>query len=353
MSILSTINSAPSLRAFGIEAKKGEAVALKKDGLQAQPAKQGFFGRVMQWVRGENPARINSETKEAFVAAMSRRFGSQAADTALAKTGFYGGNDQPLTSRAIKLAIGYAKIAEDKGAAPPGAAAGAASSSGAGGAAQALKNATNEMLNTRADAVKLTQDVRKLGMLVTKFQISNDPRLAATQAKLADTKQSLAQVRGKLDGQASQIASGAPPVATESAPAQPSAKPLSSNTSDAVPARQEMQQQAKLAREKSRAEQTAQRNERNAARAHAKADHVQQRDAHRVQQRELRAQAKLEHNAEVQQNLRKTRASAESLLAQTSNMVDPQWSALQAEIGEYAGKAEAFSEALARPIDPR
>lgn len=390
MSIQSAINSAPSLRTFGTEAQKGETVALKKDGLQAQPAKQSFLGRVMQWIRGENPARINSDTKEAFVAAMTRRFGSKAADTALAQAGFHGGNDQPLSSREIKRAIGYAKIAEGGGAASP---------SGVGGAAQPLQGATKDMLTTRAETVKLAQDARKFGALVTRFQISNDPRLGAAQAKLADIKQSLAQTHGKLNdqiAQVNQLASGAPSVSVGSTAVKPSAD-TSSAARNAAPGkpearaqarepqretvtqfyeqrsatraehkqtlqqmraehqqmREETREQAKIAREQSRAEQAARRDESKAMATQAKADRVQQRDANRAQQRELQAQARLEHKEGVQQNLEKMRASAESLLAQTSNMVDREWAALQAEIDESSAKIDAFSEALARPIRAR
>lgn len=389
MNIPSTINSAPALRDFGIAAKKDEAVALKKDGLQAQPAKQGFFGRIMQWVRGENPARINSDTKEAFVAAMTRRFGSKAADTALAKTGFHMGNDQPLTSREIKRAIGYAKLAEGQGAGSGSAAAGAVPASRASGQAQALQGTMKEMRNTQAETAGLANKATKLSQLAARLRATGDERLGAVQAKLAETKQLWAQARGKLDGQIAQVnqlAAGASPAAADTLSAQPSAgKPnavrsaaqeqraqvrernaearserneqraaaqaehkqnLQQLRQDNQQMREDMRTQAKLAREQSRAEMAehkqAQRDERQAATAQHQAD--------RAQQRELRAQARLEHKAEAREQREAMGASAQALVARTSHMVDQEFAALQAEIDEFSAKADAFSAALARPI---
>lgn len=383
MNIRAAISNAPSLNAFRTEAQKGEAVALKKDGLQAQPAKQSFFSRVMQWVRGENSSRINSDTKEAFVAALSREFGTKAADTALAQAGFYGGNDQPLSSREIQFAVSYAKKQAAGGDLAP------RSGSGAAGAAQSTMSALTGMLKTRADSVRISQDVKKLGALVVKLQIAKDPRLGVAQKKLDEAKQSLAQIRSQLNGQAAQVASGALPISTAATAVQPSGNSSNAKLNNAqakresgaqarelkseariqhnaqgaatrAESRQSMQnmradnkknreavrEQAKLAREQSRADQQAQRNEQRGAMQAGRL----QRSVDRAVQHELRAQARLDRMDGVLQDAKKVLASSENLLRQSSRMVDDEYAALQAEVDALRDNADALSDALARPI---
>lgn len=327
MSIQAAINSAPSLRSFGVEAQKGEAVALKKDGLQTQPARQGFFGRIMQWIRGENPARINSDTKQAFVAAMTRRFGSKAADTALAKTGFHGGNDQPLTSREIKLAIGYARVAEGKAATSALAAAGAAPAARASGQALALKNAMRDVLNSKAETASLRAETTKLRQSIPRFRAAEDHvKLEFAQNKLRDTKELLSQANAKLERHIATVneLSGAP--LTQAEQPETHVPPQLQRCVDSSP------------------------------------------------QREMLTQAKLGHRPGVQEYLQKTRAAEERLLPQTSNMVDsewaeleaewgtlepeeapldPEWAALQKEMDKTFAQNDAISAALSRPIGRR
>ncbi len=91
-----------SLSSFQALAKTGEAVALKGGTLQSTVcAKQGFFTRVMNWLRGESSSKINSATKEAFTAAIGRGLTQQGLDTVLRRGGFDAGSRKPLSSREI------------------------------------------------------------------------------------------------------------------------------------------------------------------------------------------------------------------------------------------------------------
>lgn len=91
-----------SLSSFQALAKTGEAVALKGGALQSTAsAKQGFFTRVMNWLRGESSSKINSATKNAFTAAIGQGLTQQGLDTVLRRGGFDAGSRKPLSSREI------------------------------------------------------------------------------------------------------------------------------------------------------------------------------------------------------------------------------------------------------------
>ncbi len=97
-------SSGPSLSSFQALAKAGEAVALKGGELRstsATPAKQGFFSRIMNWVRGESSSKINSETKSAFIASIGRGLTKKGIENVLNRGGFDAGRNKPLTSREI------------------------------------------------------------------------------------------------------------------------------------------------------------------------------------------------------------------------------------------------------------
>lgn len=265
MGFQAAINNAPSLRSFQTEATKNEAVALKKDGLQAQPAKLGFFGRVMQWIRGENPARINSDTKKAFVAAMSSQYGGQAANDALQKAGFDHGSDQPLTSREIKAAIQYVKKAGDGEAGSPGG-----------------RQVLSDLRKTHAEGQKLLKEEKKLRATLLHCQKTQDPRLGAVQKKLAETQQAVEQVRSKLAAQTSQSASGGLPAST--------AGHVAKSPGNEAPVGKNKK-------------------------------HAEMRHAERAQRREQRTQDRLQSSGGVQLHRQKTLASGETQLARLRNMV--------------------------------
>lgn len=91
-----------SLSSFQALAKTGEAVALKGGTLQnTTSAKQGFFTRVMNWLRGESSSKINSATKDAFMAAIGKGLTQKGLDNVLRRGGFDAGSSKPLSSREI------------------------------------------------------------------------------------------------------------------------------------------------------------------------------------------------------------------------------------------------------------
>lgn len=101
-------SSGPSIASFQALAKTGEAVVLKGGDLKATsatPAKLGFLGRAVQWVKtslGGGPHKANEETRAAFTAALVQEYGKIIADATLKQVKTYSGNDMPLSSRNIK-----------------------------------------------------------------------------------------------------------------------------------------------------------------------------------------------------------------------------------------------------------
>lgn len=104
--------SGPRIADFQRQAEAGEAVALKKGDLKSTsvtPAKVGFFGKIMQWIRGDSPSRINQATKDAFGAALAKAYGKTIAEAAMHQLRFDKGSDTALSSRAIQDLTGRAK----------------------------------------------------------------------------------------------------------------------------------------------------------------------------------------------------------------------------------------------------
>ncbi len=94
-------STGPSLQSFIKAADKGEAVALKGGEVHSAPAKTGFFDRVVQWIRGDLPSRVNSETKAAFIGALIKVHGGRIAEASLKHGGFEKSVGKPLTSREV------------------------------------------------------------------------------------------------------------------------------------------------------------------------------------------------------------------------------------------------------------
>ncbi|MBS7778077.1 hypothetical protein [Acidovorax sp. CCYZU-2555] len=95
-------SSGPSLASFQALAKSGEAVALKGGTLQSTTsAKQGFFTRVMNWLRGESSTKVNQDTKSAFIASISKGLSQKGLEDVLRRGGFDADSSKPLTSREI------------------------------------------------------------------------------------------------------------------------------------------------------------------------------------------------------------------------------------------------------------
>ena len=97
-------SSVPSLSSFQALAKTGDAVVLKGGNLEstsATPAKQGFFSRILNWIRGDNSAKLNGETRAAFVASVGKGFTQKGLENILRKSGFDAGGGKPLSSREI------------------------------------------------------------------------------------------------------------------------------------------------------------------------------------------------------------------------------------------------------------
>jgi len=96
-------SSGQLLRGFLDAAKGGGSVELKGAEVQQTPAKRGFFARVVQWFRGETPAKTNAQTRASFHEALNKAFGREIAKDALASYRLQGNNsDKPLMSRDVR-----------------------------------------------------------------------------------------------------------------------------------------------------------------------------------------------------------------------------------------------------------
>ncbi|WP_159911051.1 hypothetical protein [Pantoea sp. 18069] len=101
-------SSGPSLNSFLALAQTNEALVLKGGELKPTseiPAKLGFFGRAVQWLKtsiGMGPDKANEATRAAFTAALAKQYGEIIADATLHQVKTYQSNDKPLSSRDIQ-----------------------------------------------------------------------------------------------------------------------------------------------------------------------------------------------------------------------------------------------------------
>lgn len=95
-------SSGHSLANFQDLAKSGEAVVLKGGTLHSTTsAKQGFFTRVVNWLRGESSTKVNQDTRNAFKASISKGLGQKGLEGVLRRGGFDADSSKPLSSREI------------------------------------------------------------------------------------------------------------------------------------------------------------------------------------------------------------------------------------------------------------
>lgn len=104
-------SSGPSVGSFRALAETSEAVVLKGGDLKATsatPAKQGFLGSAVQWIKtllGAGPHKANEQTRAAFTAALTQNYGQGISEAALHQVKTQQDNDKPLNSRDIKAVL--------------------------------------------------------------------------------------------------------------------------------------------------------------------------------------------------------------------------------------------------------
>lgn len=104
-------SSGPSVGSFRALAETSEAVVLKGGDLKATsatPAKQGFLGSAVQWIKtrlGGGPHKANEQTRAAFTAALTQNYGKAISEATLHQVKTQQDNDKPLNSRDIKAVL--------------------------------------------------------------------------------------------------------------------------------------------------------------------------------------------------------------------------------------------------------
>ncbi len=105
MASIDAIRSSGALiKSFLTAAEDGEAVKLKDQEVRSTPAKTGFFTRIVQWIRGESPAKVNTATREAFTAALKTVFDRKIVNDVLKDYRLTHSEslDKPLSSRDVR-----------------------------------------------------------------------------------------------------------------------------------------------------------------------------------------------------------------------------------------------------------
>lgn len=97
-------SSGALLKSFLNAAEDGEAVKIKGQEVRSTPAKTGFFSRIVQWFRGETPAKVNAETREAFTTALKTAFDRKIVNDVLKNYHLTRNEnrEKPLSSRDVR-----------------------------------------------------------------------------------------------------------------------------------------------------------------------------------------------------------------------------------------------------------